>query len=83
MGGTSRNKGDTKKAGLGHDLSITESLCEETRTAALTLKVKKKMRKEDSPSNNSQKKKQMRDFRHSEKSQCYWASQIATTRSHS
>lgn len=83
MGGTSRNKEDTKKAGLGHDLSIMESLCEETRTVALTLKVKKKKRKEDSPSNDPQKRKQMRDFRYSEKSQYYWASQIATSRSQS
>lgn len=39
--GNSRNKEDTNKAGLGHDLSITESLCKEIQTVALTLKVNK------------------------------------------
>lgn len=44
MGGNSWNNEDTKKAGLGHDLSITESLCKEIQTVALTLKVNKKGR---------------------------------------
>lgn len=41
-GGTSRNKEDTEEAGLGHDLSITDSLCKEIQTVALTIKLKKK-----------------------------------------
>lgn len=41
-GGASRNKEDRKEAGLDHDLSITESLCKEIQTVALTIKFKKK-----------------------------------------